>query len=123
VQEADSVYRVVVRRALAGGDPGLLQVHFDVSVLDRYRGSETFSLIRTNTVGRLRKQGAWSLDFGIAPDEASVHAAFKDLERLPEDEREHWAQHALLAPASKMFLQMRLAPGSCFDDGEVRSWQ
>ncbi len=121
--ESDSVFQVIVRRALAAGDAANLQVHFAVAVLDRYRGSAGFSLIRTNTVGRLKKEGSWSLDFGIAPGEELIHTAVADLLRLPEEQREHWALHATALPASKMFLQMRLAPGSCFDDGEVRPWR
>jgi len=122
-QESDSVFQVVVRRALAGGDAANLQLHFAVALLDRYRGGAGFSLIRTDTVGRLKKDGGWSIDFGIAPGEELIHAAVSDLLRLPEAEREHWAFHATALPASKMFLQMRLAPGSCFDDGEVRPWE
>lgn len=119
--EAESIYRVVVRRALASGDPANLQLWFGVDVLQRYR-EQGLQVIRTNTVGRVRKQGAWTLDFGIAPDETAIHVPFGPLSQLPEAEREHWAQFALPAPASKMFLQMRLSPGSCFDDGELRSW-
>ena len=122
-QDADFVHRVAVRRALAAGDATALQRHFDVAVLQRYRESPGFSIIRTNTVGRVRKEGAWSLDFGIAPDEDALHASFADIARLPEDERAHWASLALAGPASRMFLQMRLSPGACYDDGEVRSWQ
>jgi hypothetical protein len=118
----ESVYRLTVRRALAGGDPDLLQLHFAAAVLDRYRESERYSVIRTDTVGRVRQQGGWSLDFGIAPEEDAIHAAWSDLQRLPEAEREHWAGHATLPPSSRMFLSMRLAPGSCFDDGDVRAW-
>ena len=121
--EADFVYRVGVRRALAAGDASALQLHFDATVLQRYRETPGFSIIRTNTVGRVRKEGGWTLDFGIAPDETALHAAFGDVARLPEDERVHWASHALAGPSSKMFLQMRLSPGSCYDDGEVRTWQ
>jgi len=122
-RESDSVFQVVVRRALAAANPANLQVHFAVAVLDRYLDGGGFSIIRTDTVGRLKKEGGWTLDFGIAPGEQLVHAAVADLLRLPEAEREHWAFHATALPASKMFLQMRLAPGSCFDDGEVRPWQ
>jgi hypothetical protein len=42
--------------------------------------------------------------------------------RLPEADREHWSLHATALISSKMFLQMRLAPGSCFDDGDLRNW-
>jgi hypothetical protein len=51
-----------------------------------------------------------------------LHVQAAELLRLPESEREHWAEHALTLPSSRMFLSMRLAPGSCFDDGEVRAW-
>ncbi len=120
--EATSILRVLVRRALAAEDPASLQLHFETAVLDRYRANPSFSLIRTDTVGRLKKQGAWTLDFGIAPDESMLHAAIGDLLRLPAEAREHWSAHALALPSSRMYLQMRLAPGSCFDDGEVRPW-
>jgi hypothetical protein len=123
-QEADyeSIYRLTARRALNAGDAALLQLHFAVAVLDRYRQGANFSVIRTDTVGRVRQQGGWSLDFGIAPQEDAIHVAWADLQRLPESDREHWAAHATLPPSSRMFLSMRLTPGSCFDDGELRSW-
>jgi hypothetical protein len=121
-QDYESVYRVALRRALVAGDPSLLHLHFAVDVLQRYREGAGFSVIRTDTVGRVRKQGGWSLDFGIAPDEDALHVQAAELLRLPESEREHWAEHALALPSSRMFLSMRLAPGSCFDDGEVRAW-
>jgi hypothetical protein len=41
---------------------------------------------------------------------------------LPAAEGEHWTAHAVIPPASSKFLQMRLSPSSCFDDGEVRPW-
>jgi hypothetical protein len=123
-QEYEAVYRVAVRRALAAGDPSTLHLHFEVAVLDRYRSGAAAgcSVIRTNTVGRVRKQGGWSLDFGISPDEDMVHVPVEGLLRLPEAERDHWALHAVILPSSRMFLSMRLAPGSCFDDGELRPW-
>jgi hypothetical protein len=121
-QDYESVYRVAVRRALAAGDPALLHLHFAVSVLDRYREAAAYSVIRTDTVGRVRQQGGWSLDFGIAPDETLLHVTFADLLRLPDADREHWASLATLLPSSRVFLQMRLAPGACYDDGEVRAW-
>src|SRR5215213_5028339 len=74
--DADFVYRVGLRRALAAGDASMLQLHFDVAVLQRYIGAPGFSVIRTNTVGRVRKEGGWALDFGIAPDETALHASF-----------------------------------------------
>jgi hypothetical protein len=122
LDEATAILRVVVRRALAGDDLSNIPLHFEAAVLDRYR-SGGFSLIRTDTVGRIKKEGGWSLDVGIPPDDESLlHVFAADLLRLPGDEREHWAQFAVALPSSKMMLQMRLAPGSCFDDGEVRQW-
>ena len=120
--EYEAVHRVGLRRALGAGDPSLLHLHFEQAVLDRYRGAPGFSVIRTDTVGRVRKQGGWALDFGIAPEEDAVHVQAVDLLRLPEAEREHWAEHGITLPSSRMFLSMRLTPGSCFDDGEVRPW-
>lgn len=122
MQDFETVYRVVARRAIVGGDPALLALHFDVAVLQRYRDTGGFSIIRTDTVGRVRKEGGWSLDFGIAPDETLIHVTFADIANLPDNEKEHWAANVAVLPSSKMFLQMRMAPGSCFDDGDVRKW-
>lgn len=116
--------RLVYRRALTQSDPALLQLSFDAGVLDRYRESGAYSVIRTDTVGRVKKQGGWTLDFGIAPDERSIHASWQALSTvLPEDERARWASHAVeTAALSEMFLRMQLAPAACHDDGEVRAW-
>jgi hypothetical protein len=122
-REDELLYRVALRRTLAAGEPEQVTLHFEVAVLDRYRGAAGMSIIRTDTVGRVRKQGGWSLDFGISPDEDMIHVTFGQLVTLPDAEREHFAAHACLLPASKMFLQMRMTPGSCFDDGELRSWE
>jgi hypothetical protein len=115
---------LTLRRALAAGDPALLQVWFDAAVVQRYLGQPAFQVIRTNSAGRVRRQGGWAVDFGIAEDERTIHASWQALAHaLPEDEREHWAAHA--APAgglSENFLRMQLSPGSCFDDGDVRAW-
>ncbi len=115
--------KIVYRKALLSGDPSLVQLSFDAAVIDRYRGRAEFQVIRTDSAGRVRKQGAWSIDFGIAEDERTVHASWSALAHaLPEDEREHWAAHAADVPVSKNFLRMQLSPGSCFDDGDARAW-
>lgn len=119
----EATHRVLVRRALVGDNTTNLQLHFEAAVLQRYLDAAGYTIIRTDTVGRVRKQGGWNLDFGIAPDDSAVHISLGDLPKLPAEEREHWASHALTLPVSKMYLQMRMAPGSCFDDGEVRNWQ
>lgn len=113
---------LLYRRAFTQQEPALVQVSFDLAVLDRYRGAPNYSLIRTNTAGRLSREGGWAIDVGIAEGERTIHASLHDLLfALPEEEREHWAQHVVALPMSRHFLQMRLAPG-CIDDGEVRDW-
>ena|SRR5947209_8053883 len=106
-----------------GGDLANTQLWFDQHVLDRYRGQPGWRVMRTNSVGRVRSADGWSLDFGIAEGEALVHTTAGDLsQRLPAAERQHWAQHLLTPPVSRNFLTMRLAPGSCVDDGDLRDW-
>ena len=116
--------RITQQRALKAVDPALLQVGFDVTVLDRYREDAACQVMRTKTVGRIRKQGAFTIDFGISPGETTIHASWLALTTsLPEAEREHWAFHAApVAGYSDMFLRMALSPSSCFDDGELRAW-
>ena len=122
--DAELYLRLLYRRAFAAQDPASAQVSFDAAVLKKYRGQSGFSLIRSATVGRVKREGGWSLDVGIGDEGRTVHAALGDLiHKLPEPEREHWAQHAVAPPMSRMYLQMRLSPGSCFDDGEVRPWE
>lgn len=123
MNEDTAILRIVLRRALAGDDLGNVPIHFEAAVLDRYRAASGFSMVRTNTVGRVKKEGGWALDLGIAPDETLVHAFAGDLLHLPVEEREHWASFAVALPSSRMFLQMRLAPGACHDDGEPRRWE
>ncbi len=116
--------RLIARRALAANDPALLQVPFEAAVLDRYRESSAHQVMRTDTVGRVKKPGGWSVDFGIARGDATIHASWQALTlALPEDERAHWASHTTASfEPSEMFLRMQLSPGSCFDDGELRAW-
>lgn len=115
--------KVLYRRALMSGEPALLQLSFEPAVLDRYRGEAAYQVIRTDTAGRVKKQGGWSIDFGIGEGDALIHASWRALmERLPEPEREHWAGYASGPHLSQNFVRMQLSPGSCFDDGELRSW-
>ena len=121
--DAELYLRLLYRRAFATQDPASAQVSFDAAVLKKYSGQAGYSLIRSETVGRVKREGGWSIDVGIGDHGRTVHAALGDLiHKLPEPEREHWAQHAVALPMSRMYLQMRLSPGSCFDDGEVRAW-
>lgn len=123
-EDAALYLRLLYRRALATQDPLPAQLCFDAAVLDKYRGQAGYSLIRSNTVGRVKREGGWSIDVGIGEEGRTVHAALGDvIHKLPEPEREHWAQHVVSLPMSQMYLQMRLSPGSCFDDGEIRPWE
>jgi hypothetical protein len=115
--------RVALFSRAFGGDLGAAQLWFDRRVLDRYRHQPGWRVMRTNTVGRVRSPEGWSLDFGIAPGEQLVHASLSDLsQRLPAGERRHWAEHLVTPAASANFLTMRLVPGSCIDDGDLRDW-
>ena len=113
---------VLFSRALAAADPSFVQVRFQSAVLDRYqqRGLE---IKRTDTVGRVKKLGGWSLDFGIGEGEETIHCGFGDLLRaLPQEELDHWAAHVTQAGLSENFCKMRLHPGTCIDDGDLRDW-
>lgn len=117
----DIFLETLLQRVLAGEE--LVQIFFRVEVLDKYRDG-SYRIIRSNTAGRLQKPGGFQLDFGIAPDERLIHVTLRDLRtRLPEAERAHWLRHAVSLPFSRNFLQMQLRPGSCFDDGEIRTWE
>jgi hypothetical protein len=101
--------------------PGLAQVSFDVEVLSPYLSQAGTSVARTNTVGRV-KTATWSLDFGIAPDEKTIHIAAQTLaQKLPESERAHWFSHSHGSHFSENFLKMQMAH-SCIDDGGYRAW-
>jgi hypothetical protein len=122
--ESNPYVALLYRRAFAAQDPALVQLSFDVAVLERYRGQASYSLIRTNSAGRLKREGGWAIDFGISEEERTIHAGLQEiLHALPADEREHWALHVATLPMSHNFLQMRLSAGACIDDGEVRDWE
>jgi hypothetical protein len=115
--------RVMLYLRVLGGDFGAAQLWFDQRVLDRYRAQPGWRVMRTNTVGRVRSPEGWSLDFGIGEGEQVVHASLADLtQRLPTAERQHWAQHLVTPAVSRTFITMRLAPGSCVDDGDLRDF-
>jgi hypothetical protein len=106
-----------------GGDLAKAQIWFDQRVLDRYRALSGWRVMRTNTVGRVRSPEGWQFDFGIADGDQLLHASAADLaQSLPAGERQHWAQHVVGLPVSRNFLTIRMAPGSCFDDGDLRDF-
>ena len=116
--------RAALYLRVLSGDLGEAQLWFDRAVLDRYRALPGWRVMRTNTVGRVRSPKGWSLDFGIADGDHVVHTSAAELsQRLPATERLHWAQHNITPAVSRTFLTMRLAPGSCIDDGELREFE
>jgi hypothetical protein len=115
--------RTALYLRVLGGDLGAAQVWFAQHVLDRYRAQPGWRVMRTNTVGRVKSPDGWSLDFGIADGDQVIHASTADLtQRLPASERAHWAQHVVTPEVSRTFITMRLAPGSCIDDGDLRDF-
>ena len=109
--------------ALRSGSADQLQLFFHANVLDRYREQNGYTVIRSNTVGRVKRQGMWNIDFGISADERIIHTSLRILHnQLPEEERAHWLNHAVSLPVSTRFIQMQLSPGSCIEDGETRPW-
>ena len=99
----------------------MAQVSFAVGVVERYLTLKGAQVTRTETVGRV-KLPTWSIDFGIAPDEQTVHVPLSSLyERLPDAERDHWFEHADAARFSENFLKMQ-GGHACVDDGGFRAW-
>jgi len=120
---AEPQTRALYLRVL-GGDLGAAPLWFDAAVLDRYRALAGWRVLRTNSVGRLKSPEGWMLDFGIADTDGLLHASVADVaQRLPGAERDHWAQHLVTPAMSRNFLTMRLVPGSCIDDGDLRAWE
>lgn len=102
-------------------NPDLAQISFDVAVLEAYLAKSDVKVSRTRTVGRV-KAATWTVDFGIAPDEKTVHVTLSQLiQKLPENEREHWFQHAHGAGFSENYLKMQ-GSHACIDDGNLRAW-
>ena len=99
--------------------PEMAQLVFRVSVLDKYLQSDA-KIQRTETVARV-KTATWSLDFGIAPDEQTIHTSTALLSRLPEIERAHWLENLDESHFSSNFLKMQ-SGHSCVDDGGFRNW-
>lgn len=100
--------------------PGLGQISFLVAVLEPYLASPDAKISRTDSVGRL-KTASWTLDFGIAPDEKTIHLSQSTFALLPEKEREKWFAFAEGARFSENFLKMQ-SSHACIDDGNLRAW-
>jgi hypothetical protein len=109
--------------AVAAGKPEKTQLFFDAAVLQRYRDTEGYKIIRTDTSGRVSKPNHWSIDFGISgEDDSLIHFAVEGiLHRIPEAEHAHWLSHMVTLPVSRNYLKGALRPG-CIDDGMIRNW-
>lgn len=101
--------------------PELAQISFDVAVLDAYLEKGDVRVTRTRTVGRV-KAATWNLDFGIAPDEKTLHVTLGQLiQKLPERERAQWLNHICGDRFSDNYLKMQ-GSHACIDDGDLRGW-
>jgi hypothetical protein len=99
-----------------------LQLFFDTDVLEKYRNTDAFKIIRTDTSGRVSKKGVWSLDFGISTEDKLIHITVESLiHNIPEGEQDHWIDHMVTLPVSTNFLKGVVRPG-CIDDGSIRNW-
>lgn len=100
---------------------GLAQVTLNVEVLQKYLEQNDIRVQRTETVGRV-KAATWSMDFGIAPDEQTIHVNLTDLaQRLPDKEKPHWLENVTARGFSENFLKMQ-GGHACIDDGGLRQW-
>ncbi len=101
--------------------PEMAQIQFDVAVLDAYLEKSDVRISRTRTVGRV-KAPTWSVDFGIAPDERTIHVTLNQLiQKLPARERDLWLSHVAGENYSENYLKMQ-GSHACIDDGNLRGW-
>ena len=86
-----------------------------------YLDKSDVRVTRTRSAGRV-KGATWNLDFGIAPDEKTIHVTLGLLlQKLPEREREQWLQHVSADRFSENYLKMQ-GSHACIDDGDLRGW-
>lgn len=101
--------------------PELAQLTFEVAVLEPYLAASDVQVMRTRSVGRV-KASTWSVDFGVAPDEATIHVTLSHFaQKVPDKEREHWFAHASGDRFSENYLKMQ-SGHACIDDGALRAW-
>ena len=118
----DPALQDLVKRALDEGKFDLIQLWFDSSVLDRYRGDPDSRILRSNSAGRVKAPGGWMVNFGISGDDAFIHMPIRTFLGVAEGHRDHWLAKLVAPPASTNFLRMTLTPGACIDDGPSRDW-
>jgi hypothetical protein len=119
-----SIARQMFELIAKGEKTDKVQLHFDASVLAKYRADGNYKIIRTNTSGRVSKVGAWSVDFGISgDDDALIHIPVEALvNRIPSGEKEHWLASMVTLAVSANFIKGLIRPG-CLDDGDIRAWE
>jgi hypothetical protein len=107
---------------MESGKFDLMQVWFESSVLDRYRGDPDCRILRSDSAGRLRGPGGWLINFGISPDDGFIHMPIGTALGISESHRSHWLSHLAGLPVGANFLRMTMTPGACIGDGETRDW-
>lgn len=114
---------ILFNRVLSGQNPLLAQIFLDAAVLEKYKNRPEVSLVRTNTIGRIKGEERWALDFGICPGEKTIHVSLEDfINILPAGEKQHWIRYMVTPPMSQNYVKTRLQPGSCIDDGDLCEW-
>lgn len=112
----------LVSRVMESGKFDQIQVWFESTVLDRYRGDPDCRILRSDSAGRLRGPGGWIINFGISPDDAVIHMPIGTALGISESHRAHWMAHLVGLPVGANFLKMTMTPGACIGDGETRAW-
>src|SRR5699024_5737690 len=79
--------------------PENAQLFFSENVLQKYRDIKEFTIIRTDTQGRVSKRNDWSVDYGISAENTIIHTSVENLiYRIPESERDHWFSYMITLP-------------------------
>lgn len=115
------VVRTYVEKALVEKDAGALPLVVSMAALERYREAG-YTLMRTRSAGRVQSPDGWRLDFGIVDEDGVIHAAVRDVLKLPRKERIHLAQHVIDVPLNARYLKLQLGQGGCVDEGDIIAW-
>ena len=113
--------RRYLEKVLVERDAGGAHVAFDITVLGRYVEAG-YTLYRTKSAGRVQSADGWRLDFGIVDDQETIHAALRDVLKLPRGERRHLAAYALSPGLNARYMKMQLGQGACVDEGDISAW-
>lgn len=119
--DSPEVVQRYVEKALVDKDPSALPMVFSMKALERYREAG-YTLYRTNSAGRVQSPDGWRLDFGIVDGAGVIHAAVRDVLKLPRAERRHLAAHVVTGPMNARYLKMHMGQGGCVDEGDIVEW-